>query len=97
MEEPTWRILADVSDCGKYLILMVVKDCRDNIVFFSDLEKVGEITGKLPLTQMVYKFEADFEYVTNTGSEVGFRTNKDAPNYRLLIMNFDKPKEEFKH
>lgn len=59
-ENPSWRMAVQVSDCGKYLIMMVVKDCRDNLIYFADLEKTGEIRGKLELTPVVTKFEADY-------------------------------------
>lgn len=60
-EEPSWRFRADVSDCGKYLILSIVKDCRDNLIFYADLEKNGEVTGKIELKQVIFKFESDYE------------------------------------
>lgn len=50
-----------VSDCGDYLILTVIKDCRDNLVFFANLKKAGEIRSKLPITPIVTKFEADYD------------------------------------
>lgn len=34
------------------------------------------------------------QYITNTGSKVVFRTNKNAPNYRLIVVDFNKPTEE---
>lgn len=108
-----------VSDCGNYLILTVIKDCRDNLVFFANLQKAGEIRGKLPITPIVTKFEADydvryrlccfdqsnrnwieiilrnyFQYITNNGSKVIFRTNKNAPNYRLISVDLENPAEE---
>ena len=54
----------DVSDCGRYLIVCPQEDCRDNLVFFTDLTeatKDGEITEKLELTQLVYQFKHDYE------------------------------------
>ncbi|KAK7861691.1 hypothetical protein R5R35_005360 [Gryllus longicercus] len=92
-EEPLWRIGAEVSDCGRWLIVMPQKDCRDNLVYFCDLEKLpnGEVTGRLALHQVVDKMEADYEYVTNEGPECIFRTNRDAPNYRLVKINFLDP------
>lgn len=35
-----------------------------------------------------------FQYVTNVGSKVYFRTNKNAPNYRVIIIDFENPAEE---
>lgn len=53
-----------MTDCGKYLILTIVKGCRDNLVFFADLEANGEINGKIKLTQIVTEFEADYDVKT---------------------------------
>ena len=35
-----------------------------------------------------------FQYITNTDSKVVFRTNKNAPNYRLIAIDLNNPKEE---
>uniref|UniRef100_A0A1L8DTF2 Prolyl endopeptidase n=1 Tax=Nyssomyia neivai TaxID=330878 RepID=A0A1L8DTF2_9DIPT len=93
-ENPSYRMSANVTHCGKYLLLLVVKDCRDNLVYFVDLEKTGEITGKLELKQIIHKFEADYDYVANVGSKIVFRTNKNAPNYRLISIDLENPSEE---
>lgn len=37
------------------------------------------------------EFEADYEYVTNNGNKFIFRTNKGAPNYCLIVIDFDDP------
>jgi len=50
-----------VSDCGNWLIVTPRKDCRDNLVYFTPLEKGKEVKNNLPLTQVVDKFEADYE------------------------------------
>ncbi len=31
--------------------------------------------------------------MTNTGSKVVFRTNKNAPNYRLIVIDLEHPQE----
>ncbi|XP_016964527.1 prolyl endopeptidase [Drosophila biarmipes] len=93
-EEPSWRIQSTVSDCGKYLILAIVKDCRDNIVFYADLKPGAEINSKLSVKKIVEKFEADYDYITNEGSKVFFRTNKNAPNYQVIAIDFNKPEED---
>lgn len=51
-----------MSDCGNYLIVSPQQDCRDNLVFFADLTEPlkTELKGKLTLTPVVTKFEADY-------------------------------------
>ncbi|KZC11942.1 Prolyl endopeptidase [Dufourea novaeangliae] len=93
-EEPSWRIGAEVSDCGKWLIVTVVKDCRDNLVYFTELKSETKFNEKLQLTQVVDKFEADYEYITNEGTKAIFLTNKGAPNYKLIAIDFMDYKEE---
>ena len=65
------------------------QECRDNLIYFTKLNSSDDITGLFDLTQVVYKFEHDFEYITNTGSKFLFRTNRSAPNYQLIIIDFD--------
>ena len=94
-DQPKWRIDGEVSDCGRYLLVCPQQDCRDNLVFFADLEGLSDgIQGKIPLTQIVFKLEYDFMYVTNTGSKFVFRSNKNAPNYRLILIDLANPDEK---
>ncbi|GAB1861137.1 Prolyl endopeptidase [Camponotus japonicus] len=86
-EEPLWRIGAEVSDCGNWLIVTPLKDCRDNLVYFTPLKAGMDISNNLPLTQVVDKLEADYEYITNVGTKAVFRTNKNAPNYKLIAID----------
>lgn len=54
-----------VSDCGKYLILAIVKDCRDNIIYYADLIPGEEIKSELNVKVIVNKFESDYDVSTN--------------------------------
>jgi len=52
---------AEVSDCGNWLIVTPLKDCRDNLLYFTPLKAGMTISDNLPLTQVVDKLEADYE------------------------------------
>ncbi|XP_037933547.1 prolyl endopeptidase [Teleopsis dalmanni] len=93
-EEPSWRIESEVSDCGRYLIMPIVKDCRDNILYYADLKEIGTIQSKFKVHKIIDKFESDYEYITNIGSKVYLRTNKNSPNYRVIVIDFENPAEE---
>lgn len=49
------------------------------------------IKGELELVPVFDKFEAEFEYITNDGDITYIRTNKDAPNYRVVKVDLKKP------
>lgn len=94
-EHPKWRIGAIVSDCGRYLIVIIREGCQDNLLYFCDLKSLSNgITGILPLTCVVDRFEAEYEYVTNEDSICTIRTNKNAPCYRLINIDLNQPNEE---
>ncbi|XP_065334976.1 prolyl endopeptidase-like [Cloeon dipterum] len=91
-DEPHFRIGAYVSHCGNYLIAMSAKECKDKMVFFAEIGSLPDgPQGLLPLTQIVHKLDSDYEYVTNVGSKCIFKTNKDAPNYRLVTIDLENP------
>lgn len=45
------------------MIVSIVKACRDNLLYFANLEKNGPITGKIPLTPIVTEFDADYDVI----------------------------------
>lgn len=72
-------------------MLTPIKGCKNNLIYFARLKPNQKITTKLELQAVVTEFEADYEYVTNNSSKFIFRTNKEAPNYRLVVIDFDNP------
>lgn len=105
----------EVSDCGKYLIVSIYEELRQNLLYIADIEANGQIVGKLPLMPIISEFNADYEvntqtlienwtkiieiswrfqYVTNTGSKMIFRTNRNAPNFRLVVIDVNEPVED---
>ena len=69
---------------GKYVVVTTHEECRDNLVYISDLAANPEISGKLALTQVVYQLKHDYHFITNTGTKFYFYTNAGAPNYQVV-------------
>ncbi|XP_032583478.1 prolyl endopeptidase isoform X1 [Drosophila sechellia] len=92
-EHPSWRFKTDISDCGKYLILSISHTIRDNMLYYAELGSKEKNAFQLELKPIVDKFEADFDYITNEGSNLYFHTNKDAPNYRVIVIDVNNPAE----
>lgn len=60
-ENPMWRMKGQVSDCGKYLIVFICKDCSENLLYFADLGENDGFIGKLALTSIVTEFESNYQ------------------------------------
>lgn len=83
-----------VTDCGRWLIAKFSKECRDNLVYFAKLNAKEEITGKLPFTKIIKKLESDYEYIGNFETKAIFKTNKNAPNYKLISIDLENFKDD---
>lgn len=44
--------------------------------------------GLLPWVKLIDNFDAEYEYVTNEDTLFTFKTNLDAPRYRLINIDF---------
>lgn len=95
-ENPKWMIGAEVSDCGRYVVLTPTEGCDPtNRLFYVDLQTLPDgINGILPYVKVVDNFDAQYEYLTNEGTLFTFKTNLKAPNYKLIQIDFSKPEME---
>uniref|UniRef100_A0A8C7XY88 Prolyl endopeptidase n=1 Tax=Oryzias sinensis TaxID=183150 RepID=A0A8C7XY88_9TELE len=94
-DHPKWMSGAEVSDDGRYVLLSIREGCDPvNRLWYCDLHKSPQgITGLLPWVKLIDNFDAEYEYVTNEGTLFTFKTNLDAPRYRLININFDSPEQ----
>ncbi|TRY84476.1 hypothetical protein DNTS_035828 [Danionella cerebrum] len=92
-DEPKWMSGAEVSDDGRYVLLSIREGCDPvNRLWYCDLNGAPQgITGLLPWVKLIDNFDAEYEYVTNEGTVFTFKTNLDAPQYRLINIDFTKP------
>ncbi|KAJ8675606.1 hypothetical protein QAD02_011392, partial [Eretmocerus hayati] len=91
---PLWRMDSSVSSCGKYLFILPEERLDSNLLYFAKFDLEKGITGKLPLTQIVRTFEALYEYVTNDGKKAIFKTNKNAPKFKLIAIDLENFEED---
>lgn len=49
------------------------------------------VLGLLPWVKLIDNFDAEYEYVTNEDTLFTFKTNLDAPRYRLINIDFASP------
>lgn len=49
------------------------------------------LTDMLPWVKLIDNFDAEYEYVTNESTVFTFKTNLDAPRYRIINVDFAEP------
>ncbi|XP_063079726.1 prolyl endopeptidase isoform X2 [Engraulis encrasicolus] len=93
LDQPKWMSGAEVSDDGRYVLLSIREGCDPvNRLWYCDLQSVPQgITGLLPWVKLIDNFDAEYEYVTNEGPVFTFKTNLEAPRYRLINIDFSQP------
>ncbi len=82
-----WGFSGHVTDDGRYLLIHVSQgtDPR-NRVFFKDLAAPD---GKI--VELLNDFDADYSFLDNVGTVFFFRTDLDAPRYRVIAIDTRKP------
>ncbi|XP_035707476.1 prolyl endopeptidase isoform X3 [Folsomia candida] len=98
-DNPDWILGGiNVTGDGKYLLVFpsigILGAQGDTMFYYGDLSD-GSFSGKdkLNLVPVITKFEAEYHYVANDGPLIYLRTNKAAPNYRIVgidVTNVDE-------
>lgn len=96
-ENPKWLIGAQISHCGRYLLLTPREGCDPvNRLYFTDLDLlIQPFDGLIPYVKVVDNFDAEYEYITNEGTLFTFKTNLNSPNYKLI--NIDLSNHDMEH
>ncbi|CAD5175881.1 unnamed protein product [Musa acuminata subsp. malaccensis] len=98
-EHPKYIYGTDVTDDGKYALLYIEEGCNPtNKLYYCKLSLLPHglegFKGRnemLPFIQLVDNFEARYLFVTNDDTKFTFMTNKGAPRYKLVRVDFIEP------
>ena len=89
-DNPEWGYAASVTDDGAHLVITVWKGTDDRYqIVHQDLTAADDEPEML-----IEGFDYDYSLVGNVGSELYFRTNKDAPRNRLIAIDVENPEPE---
>ena len=86
-DHPEWGYAPQVTDDGRYLVITIWKgtDSRYQVAYLDLAEPNAE-----PV-MLIEGFDHDYTFAGNVGSKFYFRTNKDAPRGRLVMMDIADP------
>jgi prolyl oligopeptidase len=89
-DEKQWMFYATVTDDGRYLLITVSRGTDpNNLVFIKDLA-----SPDAEIEELIGGFDAEYGFVDNLGLLLWFRTNRDAPRYRVIGVHADAPGRE---
>ena len=89
-DEKKWGFDGSVTDDGRYLIITVWKGTESKkLVFYKDLRDKGS-----KVVQLIREFEAAYNFIGHDGPIFWFRTDLDAPRYRVISIDITRPERD---
>jgi prolyl oligopeptidase len=86
-EQPTWNYWAQVSEDGRYLIILISVGTDDRFrVYVRDLDHPYAAPVAL-----IDDFEHSYDYIENDGPVFYMRTNHNAPRGRIVAIDLRRP------
>src|SRR5512133_892480 len=93
-EHPSWRLRADVSADGQYLVISARYGFEfQNRLFLIDLDIPKRPNLGAPSVKLFDAGDAVYEFVGNSGPLFYIRTTKSAPRARVVAVDINTPDE----
>lgn len=93
-DHPKWLIGAEVSDCGKYVVITIHDGCEPkNLVWIAALPETFPASKRADyqFVKLVDQWVGEYSYLTNHGTKFFFQTTKDAPRRKIVAMDVADP------
>jgi prolyl oligopeptidase len=91
-DHPSWLVNATVSDDGRYVFLTTYRGSdNNNQLHFIDLGSAGSPDVHATIRPIVETLDAEFTPIGNYQSRVYLRSDKDAPNRRVIAIDLEQP------
>ncbi len=89
-DQPRWGFRGHVTEDGRYLIIGVHEGTDPkNRIFYQSL-----IEEDAPVVELISTPDASYEFINTEGSVFLFRTDLDAPRFRVIAINTANPVRE---
>ena len=89
---PGWLIGGSVTEDGRYLLIVMAEGSgNENRLYFSDLGNPMAPTLDAPVKPAIESDDAEYAPIGNTGSVVYLRSDKDAPNRKVIAVDLRNP------
>ncbi len=93
-DKPSWFIGGSVSEDGRWLFVFMSKGAENkNDLFIADLGDPMHPNVQAPIRPLFDKDDAEYAPIGTVGSRVFVRTDKDAPNRKVVVFDAARPGE----
>jgi prolyl oligopeptidase len=89
-DHPFRSVYSGVTEDRHFLILATSEGTNGNELYFKDLSKPGS-----KLVQLVKGFENNSDIIDNEGDKLLIRTDINAPNYKVVIVDTKNPEQKY--
>jgi prolyl oligopeptidase len=91
-DHPSWIVNATVSDDGRYVFIRTFRGAdNNNQLHFIDLEYAAAPNVGARIEPIVETLDAEFAPIGNYQSRLYLRSDKDAPNRRIIAIDLENP------
>jgi len=98
-EHPKWMSGVEICDDGNIVLLFIREGCAPvNQLWYYDMRNLpGDgITKQPEWVKLVNNFDAEYDFITNVGSVFTFKSNHNAPRYKLLNIDLNDAQSGWK-
>jgi prolyl oligopeptidase len=89
---PAWIVNGTVSKDGRYLFVTMFEGAGNrNRLYFADLGRPDAPTVEAPVRPVIEVDDAEYAPIGNKGAVLYVRSDKDAPNRKVLAVNLESP------
>jgi prolyl oligopeptidase len=91
---PTWFVTGEVTEDGRYLLIATAKGADNtNRLYFVDLRNPNKPDVTAPIKPVFEEDDAEFAPIGSRGSVLFVRTDRKAPNRKIIAVDLTKPAE----
>jgi len=89
---PTWIINGSVTEDGRYLLVLMYRGSgNENRLYYADLGDPMRPTVAAPVKPVIETDDAEYLPIGNTRTTVYLRSDKDAPNRKVIAIDLRSP------
>jgi len=91
---PTWFVSGAATEDGRYLLIWLSEGANNsNRLYYADLRDPQRPDVGAPIKPLLEEDNVEFSPFGNTGSTIFLRTDRQAPNRKILALDLARPAE----